>query len=104
MTDTYCMILTTTDSQDESKRLAEFLLKEHLAACVQVFPINSTYHWDGELVSEPEWILFIKTRSDLFDRVERLVLAHHSYETPEIIQLPVMRGSADYLAWVSNNT
>jgi periplasmic divalent cation tolerance protein len=100
----YCMVLTTTSSQDEAERLAEILVREQLAACVQITTINSTYTWQGTLHQDPEWLLLIKTRADLFDAVQETLCTHHSYETPEIIQVPIIQGSAPYLSWIDENT
>jgi periplasmic divalent cation tolerance protein len=100
----YCMILTTAGSQDEAERLAAMLVSAQLAACVQITAINSTYTWRGSLHQDPEWLLLIKTRADLFDAVHETLCTHHSYETPEIIQVLIVQGSAPYLAWIDENT
>lgn len=104
MTHTYCMILTTTGSQDEAERLAAILVSAGFAACVQITQITSTYTWQGSLHKDPEWLLLIKTRADLYPQVEETLLEHHSYEVPEIVSIPVTQGSAPYLAWIDENT
>ena len=104
MDTSYCMILSTAGSQEEAGQLASTLVSQKLAACVQIITTNSTYIWQGELQHEPEWLLLIKTRADLYHRIEDALLAHHSYDTPEIIQVPILRGSAAYLAWIDENT
>jgi periplasmic divalent cation tolerance protein len=104
MSQDYCVILTTTGSQEEADQLSGLLVREKLAACVQHLPTKSTYTWEGQLVKESEWLLLIKTKSANFSKIEALILSHHSYETPEIIQLPVTAGYADYLAWIDRNT
>ena len=104
MTATYCMILTTTDQPGEAEKLAKQLVQKQLAACVQVFPITSTYRWEDGLVTEPEWMLIIKTRSELYQKIEEFLLEKHSYETPEILQIPISQGSENYLAWLKTNT
>jgi periplasmic divalent cation tolerance protein len=98
------MILTTVDSQEEAESLASMLVSEQMAACVQFTTIHSTYTWAGELHQDPEWLLLIKTRADLYPKVENALRAHHSYDTPEIIQVPILRGSAAYFAWIDENT
>lgn len=100
----YCMILTTAGTQEEAENLATMLVKEQLAACVQITPISSTYTWQGSLQKETEWLLLVKTRIDLYQEVEDALDVHHSYETPEIIQLPITQGSMAYLSWVNENT
>lgn len=104
MTQAYCVILTTTGSQEEADHLSELLVQEKLAACVQRFPITSTYTWEGKLTRDSEWLLLIKTRSDKYKEIETLILTHHSYDVPEIIQLPVETGNPEYLSWIDDNT
>lgn len=100
----YCMIMTTAGSQDEAEGLAAMLVQEQLAACVQITSITSTYTWQGGLNKDAEWLLLIKTRADLYGQVEDALLKHHSYDTPEIIQVPITQGSRDYLVWIDENT
>ena len=99
-----CIIMTTTDSQEEANRLAELLVTQKLAACVQSTPITSIYTWQGELTRESEWLLLIKTRAERYDAVQDALQEAHSYVTPEIIQLPIDRGSPSYLAWINAQT
>ena len=100
----YSVILTTTGSQQEANRLSELLVREKLAACVQRQPITSTYCWKGELITDSEWLLLIKTKSKNFKDIEAVILANHSYDTPEIVQLSVDSGYSKYLAWIDENT
>ena len=104
MSPKYSVILTTTGSQQEANQLSELLVREKLAACVQSLPITSTYTWKGQLTQDSEWLLLIKTRSDKYKEIEALILTHHSYDVPEIIQLPVEAGNLGYLNWINNNT
>jgi periplasmic divalent cation tolerance protein len=104
MDTSYSMIITTIGSQDEAERLAAMLVSQKLAACVQITTIHSTYLWQDTLHQDPEWLLLIKTRADLYHRVEEALLASHTYDNPEIIQVPILRGSAAYLAWIDENT
>jgi len=98
------MILTTVGSLDEAERLAAMLVREQLAACVQITTITSTYTWQDVLHRDPEWLLLIKTKADLYGQVEDALHVHHSYDTPEILQVPIVEGSAPYLAWIAENT
>ena len=104
MNDAYSVILTTTGSADEAQRLAEVLVSRKLAACVQTVPIASTYRWKEELQHDQEFLLLIKTASTLYARVEAAILEVHSYEVPEIVQLPIARGLPAYLTWISDST
>jgi periplasmic divalent cation tolerance protein len=104
MAKTYCMILTTASSQEEANLLAGILVNNGLAACVQISAITSTYRWQGALHTEPEWLLRIKTRAELYSQVEKTLLENHTYEIPEIVCMPIAQGAAPYLAWIDDNT
>ncbi len=96
----YAIVLTTTGSEAEAEAIATALVEARLAACVNLFPIQSVYTWQGKLQREAEWQLVIKTRQDCFDEVATKVRSLHSYDTPELIALPIAEGSADYLNWM----
>jgi periplasmic divalent cation tolerance protein len=104
MTDPYCVILSTAGSQEEADRLAELLVTRRLAACVQMIPITSRYLWKGEMNKDAEVLLLVKTASHLYPEVEAAIVQNHSYEVPEILQLPVAQGLERYLGWISDNT
>lgn len=104
MTDEAIVVITTAADRDEAGRIAEALLSQSLAACVQFDDIESLYVWKGEVARDPEVRVMIKTRSALYPEVEAAIRAAHSYETPEVIALTVVAGSADYLGWISNET
>lgn len=96
------MVLMTAASVAEGARLAELLVGAKLAACVQILPpMDSVYRWKGTIERETEVLLIAKTERSKFAEVEREVRALHSYETPEIIALPIIAGSAPYLKWLS---
>jgi periplasmic divalent cation tolerance protein len=101
---TAAIVLTTAGSADEADRLAEALVVERLAACVQTTPIVSRYVWKGELQKDAEVLLLIKTRAELFEAVRARIRALHSYETPEVLMADVAAGDADYLAWLEAGT
>lgn len=104
MNDTPCMVLTTTGTEDEAEALAAAIVEARLAACVQVQRVRSFYIWHNELHREPEWLLMVKTRSLRYAALEAFIRERHSYETPEIVQLPITAGSADYLGWLATAT
>lgn len=84
--------------------MAEILVVAHLAACVQILPeIESVYHWKGQVERAPEILLLAKTTQENFASLEAAVRSLHSYETPEIIALPVTAVSAPYLEWLTAN-
>jgi len=97
----YIQIITTTEKRAEAEIIAALLVESGLAACVQIVgPITSTYSWKGRVETAEEWQCLIKTRADLFGEVERSIKSAHSYETPEIIALPIKAGSREYLDWM----
>jgi periplasmic divalent cation tolerance protein len=98
-------VVTTTVSQHEdAERLAELVLSEKLAACVQILSIGSRYIWKGEKVAEPELMLLIKTRTSLFEKLMARIAEEHPYETPELVATPFSNGFAGYLDWITENT
>ena len=95
------VVLMTAANRDEASRIAEMLVGARLAACVQILPeIESVYRWQGEVKREKEILLLAKTVASRFAELESRVRALHSYETPEIIAVPVTESSAPYLAWL----
>jgi len=100
----FIQVITTTDKKDQARAIARYLVEEELAACVQILDgIESTYLWKGKIETSKEFMCFIKTREDLYPQVEAAIKKLHTYETPEIIALPITQGSADYLAWLSDS-
>ena len=95
------MIMTTAGSETEAEDIARALLEERLATCVQMTAVSSRYVWKGALRRDEEILLLIKTRAELYEPVRVRIRALHSYETPEILMLPVVAGDADYLAWLA---
>ena len=98
------MVLMTAGSREEAVRLADILVVARLAACVQILPeIESVYHWQGNIERAAEVLLLAKTTQANFAALESAVRALHSYETPEIIALPITAASAPYLEWLVAN-
>ena len=97
---TYGLILTTIGSHAEAKALAEALVTDRLAACVNLIPLESVYRWEGALCCEAEVQLVIKTDLALFDRVAERIRSLHSYELPEVVAVPIVAGSVEYLGWI----
>lgn len=102
-TDAIVVFMTAAD-RDEATRLAEMLVEEHLAGCVQILPeMESVYRWQGKIERQREILLIAKTTQSKFQELERQVRASHSYDTPEILALPVIAGSSPYLQWLTNS-
>ena len=100
----YCVVITTTATREDAEAIARHLLAERLAACVQVSAIEGFYTWNDEIARENELILYIKTRTGLYEKVEEQIRAYHKYQVPEIIQLPIMAGAPSYLRWIDEAT
>jgi periplasmic divalent cation tolerance protein len=98
------LILSTAPDRAEAERIAEALVTEKLAACVQLSAIDSIYRWQGAIERAAEVRLAIKTRAELAPQVEARIKALHSYDLPEIVILPINGGSADYLDWIAAET
>jgi periplasmic divalent cation tolerance protein len=97
----YIQVITTTASREDAQRIAEALVAERLAACVQVLgPIASTYRWQGAIETAQEWLCLAKSRGELYEKIEEAIRRLHPYEVPEILALPVVAGSAAYFAWL----
>ena len=105
MDDNAIVVFMTAANGEEATRLADMLVGAHLAACVQIFPeIESVYRWEGKIERQAEVLLLAKTTKTKFDDLEREVRALHSYDTPEIVAVPVVAGSAPYLEWLVKAT
>ncbi len=97
--------LSTCRDSREARKIARVLVKEKLAACVNVVPgIASIYAWKGRIEEGREVLLVIKSRQALSKRLIRRVMQLHSYEIPEVLTLPVSAGNPDYLRWIREST
>ena len=96
------VVFSTCGSPEEAESLARHLIETRMAACVNVFPqIRSYYRWKGEIQSSAECLLLIKTSQDLFDLLRQKLEAAHSYELPEVLALPIIAASPNYLDWLT---
>lgn len=99
------IVLSTCASTEEAERIARHLVDSRLAACVAITPaVRSIYRWQGSIEDAAECALTIKTRADLFPQLRDEILRIHSYETPEIIALPIVDGLDAYLHWIDAET
>lgn len=95
------VVLSTCGSAEEAASIARALVERRLAACVNIVPgVRSVYRWKGAVEEAEEWLLIVKSSQALFERLEEELRKMHSYETPEIVALPVVAGSASYLEWL----
>lgn len=104
MTSTYIMILVTTKNSEEAKRIADALLKERLIACANIInAVDSVFIWQGKRDHAKESLLILKTKKSFFKKVAHKVKLLHSYQTPEIIAMPIMLGEEKYLQWINDS-
>jgi periplasmic divalent cation tolerance protein len=95
------VVFATVPTNDEASKIAEALVAERLAACVNIIPaIESVYRWEGAVTRDREVLLVIKTTDERYSDLERRLKALHSYSTPEVIAFRIRRGSEDYLRWL----
>jgi periplasmic divalent cation tolerance protein len=101
----YLQVITTVGTKEDASLLSRRLVESRAAACVQVFgPVESTYRWEGTVEISQEWQCFIKTERRHFSAVSRIIRENHPYEIPELIALPIVEGSVEYLRWISRET
>ncbi len=99
------LVLTNVPDQTVAVNLAEYLVEQGLAACVNILaPCTSIYHWQGKTESTQEIPLLIKTTQARYMEIEAAICKHHPYELPEIIHVPIAGGLPAYLQWVSEET
>ncbi len=97
----FCLVLCTCPDAVTARALAQALVEQHQATCVNILPgVTSVYPWEGRIESAAEQLLLIKTTTLHYERLERFIKAHHPYDIPEIIAMPIERGSSDYLGWL----
>ncbi len=95
------IVMTTCESRTNAEAVAQALLAQSLAACVQIFPISSLYKWQGKIEQAEELMLFCKIKAGDYASVETVIRALHTYETPEIIEIAITNGAPAYLRWIA---
>jgi len=99
----YDIVLVTTPNREEAEKIAHGLLDEKLIACANIVgPATSFFWWSGKVERAEEYILLMKSRLDLFEQLLEKVKSLHSYEVPEIIAVPIVKGSNAYLKWLDS--
>ncbi|MEO1146582.1 MAG: divalent-cation tolerance protein CutA [Cyanobacteria bacterium J06638_22] len=98
------IVLVTAGTELEARTIAQNLVQANLAACVNFYPVQSIYTWQGKVQQDPEWQLVIKTDLQRFDELTSTIQAIHSYKVPEIIALPLQTGEPTYLDWMATQT
>ncbi|GGO30820.1 hypothetical protein GCM10010116_61720 [Microbispora rosea subsp. aerata] len=98
-------VRVTVSSRNEAEHITSTVVTRRLSACAQVVaPISSTYWWEGEVQQAEEWLLLMKTTADRFEELAACVRELHSYEVPEIVAVPIVAGTPDYLEWIRRET
>ena len=99
------VVFITVPSREVAQQIANLLVESNLAACVNIIPgISSIYQWQGEVEQDSELLLVAKTQRALFDQLVAVVVKNHPYDVPEVIALPIVAGSEEYLTWIRNET
>ena len=102
-TNSAVMLMITAGSEEEARKIAKLLVKEKKAACVNIVPgVDSLFRWKGRIDSAHESLILVKTRAFLVSQIISLVKQAHSYGVPEIIALPIVGGSEEYLKWLDS--
>ena len=97
----HIVILVTAPNTAQAKKIADFLLKKRLAACVNIIPnLESLFWWQGKVDKAKEALLLIKSKKQLVTQLIKAVKSKHPYDVPEIIALPIVSGNKDYLNWI----
>ena len=95
------VIVTTVGTEEQANLLGQELVQRQLAACVNILPVlRSIYRWQGEICSDSEYLLVIKTLEDVYAKVEAAVRELHEYDVPEILAFRVSQGEANFLSWI----
>ncbi|MBN1288879.1 MAG: divalent-cation tolerance protein CutA [Actinobacteria bacterium] len=101
----FIQVFTTVGDRDEAELISRTVVEEGIAACGQIMgPVSSIYRWEGKVESSVEWLVIFKTVSGNYNKIEQAVRRIHSYDVPEIIAVPVIEGSREYLSWLSKET
>lgn len=98
----YMVVLTTAGTSDEARTIARAVVERKLAACAQIFPIQSIYEWEDSIAEDSEQLVLLKSRRDVYDELEACIAELHSYDVPEIIAMPIVAGSRAYLQWLTD--
>jgi periplasmic divalent cation tolerance protein len=100
----FIIVLVTVSGKQEAEKIAQALLEEKLIACANIVgPVSSHFHWEGKVQQAEEFLVLLKSRADLFEKLSERVRALHSYEVPEVLAVPVVAGSKWYLDWLAKS-
>jgi len=101
----FIQVFVSCESRSQAKSMVDSLLEDQIIACAQILPgVESFYHWHGQTVQSSECLLLLKSHRDHFKTIETKIKKLHTYEVPEIIAVPIMDGSKEYLNWINEQT
>jgi periplasmic divalent cation tolerance protein len=101
----HLIVFITVPTLEVGQQIANILVESNLAACVNIVPrVTSIYHWQGEVEQADELLLIAKTRTTLFDKLATAIKRIHPYDVPEVVAMPIIAGSNEYLAWINDET
>ena len=100
----YILITTTFDNKEECEKIIDLLLEQRLVSCCQISTIRSKYHWQGKIEETDEYQVKMKSKKELYNEIEKVILSNHSYKTPQIVYYEISGGYKDYLDWIDNET
>ena len=101
----FIVIYCTVPNKKEGKEIAKALLSQNLVACVNIIDkVESMFSWDGELCEEKEALMIIKTKKELFSKINHAIQKLHSYNVPEVVAMPIIEADETYLKWISHET
>ena len=101
----YIQVITTIDSEERARAIARLAVESRLGACAQVYgPVSSVYRWQGAIDEAAEWACVVKTLAVNYDALAHLIKVNHTYSVPELLAVPVVAGSTEYLNWVRENS
>ena len=98
------LVYVTAPTQQEAEHLARITVDARLAACANIYSMKSVYHWQGRVVDDEEWALWLKTRRSMRHELVRHIIAHHSYECPCVVTVPLWIGHIPFAQWIAEST
>jgi len=103
MKNKFIIVETTCPNLSKAKKLAKILITKQFAACIHFLPITSTYFWQNKIANSKEILLRIKTTKNSYDQIEKIIIANHNYEIPQILSIEINQGFEPYLNWIESN-
>lgn len=99
----YCIIITTCNNNNIKEKIINELLNKKLCACIQTSNIESSYCFENKINHDVEILLRIKTKKEMYSQIEEVIKNMHNYKTPQIISIPILEGSKEYLDWIDQS-